>query len=90
MDMRPAHGSADAHTSDLHVLCLFIDAAAGGSDDFAKGECGIKYSYTVELRDRGQFGFILPQEQIVPTADETWSAVKTLAESIIRKEDLYR
>ncbi|KAL5022587.1 hypothetical protein ScPMuIL_001742 [Solemya velum] len=64
--------------------------AAGGTDDYAKGQCGIKYAYTVELRDRGHFAFILPQEQIVPTADETWTALKTLADSIIRKEHLNR
>jgi hypothetical protein len=26
----------------------------GGSDDWAKGGAGIKYSYTIELPDRGQ------------------------------------
>ena len=34
--------------------------AAGASDDWAKGEAGIKYSYTVELPDTGKFGFLLP------------------------------
>ena len=34
--------------------------ASGASDDWAKGEAGIKYSYTVELPDTGKFGFLLP------------------------------
>ena len=29
----------------------FPDLAAGGSDDWAKGVAGIRYSYTVELAD---------------------------------------
>lgn len=28
--------------------------AAGGSDDWAKGSVGIKYAYTIELRDNGR------------------------------------
>jgi hypothetical protein len=37
-----------------------IGIASGGSYDWAKGEAGIPYSYTVELRDTGTFGFQLP------------------------------
>jgi hypothetical protein len=51
----------------------------GGSDDWAKGAAGIKYSYTIELRDRGAYGFILPARYIIPTAREALAAVKTLA-----------
>lgn len=39
---------------------LNIDVASGGSDDWAKGSAGVKYSYTVEMRDTGTFGFELP------------------------------
>lgn len=39
-------------------MCL--DVASGGSDDWAKGGAGIAYSYTVEMRDEGRFGFLLP------------------------------
>lgn len=28
--------------------------AAGGSDDWAKGSVGVKYAYTIELRDNGR------------------------------------
>lgn len=33
------------------------------------------YRYLVELRDRGQHGFILPPDQIMPTAKETWNGL---------------
>lgn len=46
-----------------------IGVAAGSTDDWAK-HIGIKYSYTVELRDRGRYGFVLPAELIVDTAKE--------------------
>jgi len=60
------------------------DAAAGGSEDFAKGIAGIKYSYCMELRDTGKHGFILPPNQIVPSGVETFAAVKSMAEDMMR------
>lgn len=39
-----------------------IDVASGCSDDWAKGAANIPYSYTVEMRDTGRFGFQLPAE----------------------------
>ncbi|XP_066587739.1 carboxypeptidase B-like [Prorops nasuta] len=52
---------------------------SGSSDDWAKGEAEIKYAYTLELRDRGTYGFLLPAAQIVPTARETWAGIRALA-----------
>jgi len=56
-----------------------IYAAAGGSDDWAKGEGGVKYSYTIELRDTGYWGFELPESQIIPTGEETWAGIEVVA-----------
>nr|P04069.1 RecName: Full=Carboxypeptidase B [Astacus astacus]prf//1004229A CPase B [Astacus astacus] len=56
-----------------------IYAAAGGSDDWAKGEGGVKYAYTIELRDTGNYGFLLPENQIIPTGEETFEGVKVVA-----------
>ncbi|XP_048013736.1 carboxypeptidase A1 [Megalobrama amblycephala] len=43
-------------------------------------EQGIKYSYTFELRDTGRYGFLLPADQILPTAEETWLALMAIME----------
>ncbi|CAG7837705.1 unnamed protein product [Allacma fusca] len=59
--------------------------AAGGSDDWAKGVAGIKYSYCLELRDTGRYGFALPASQIVPTGEETMNGVAALARSLATK-----
>lgn len=53
--------------------------AAGGSDDWAKGVAKIKYAYTIELRDTGRYGFILPANFIDPTAQEALAAVRVFA-----------
>jgi hypothetical protein len=53
--------------------------AAGASDDWAKAEIKIKYAYTVELRDTGRHGFVLPANQIEPTGVETMELVYVFA-----------
>lgn len=44
----------------------FPDPAAGASDDWALGVAKVPLSYTLELRDEGAAGFVLPPHQIVP------------------------
>jgi len=61
---------------------MLIDSAAGGSDDWAHGAAKIKYAYTVELRDTGDNGFVLPKEQIIPSGEETWEFFKTVSMAI--------
>lgn len=62
--------------------CCFdrTDAAAGGSDDWALGVAGIPYSYTIELRPSSSAwsGFLLPKNQIMPTAVEMYAGMKRL------------
>lgn len=62
--------------------------AAGGSDDWAKS-IGIKYSYTIELRDKGRYGFVLPAQYIEPTAKEARVFCYTVAKAVgfIRRTD---
>ena len=61
----------------MTFMCLPLrtDQASGGSIDWSY-DVGIKYSFAFELRDTGRFGFILPANQIIPTATETWQALK--------------
>ncbi|XP_067915538.1 carboxypeptidase A1-like [Heterodontus francisci] len=60
-------------------IIQIINASSGNSIDWSYNQ-GIKYSYAFELRDEGQYGFMLPRSQIVPTAEETWLAIKKIME----------
>lgn len=55
------------------------DAAAGGSHDWMKAKAGIKYSYTVELRDKIKRFFVLDGSNIIPCGEETLEALKVIA-----------
>ena len=55
--------------------------AAGGSDDWAHMS-GIPISYTIELRDTGSFGFLLPESQIKPTCEENMKGVEAVFDHV--------
>lgn len=59
-----------------------LGATAGCSDDWAKGSLGIKFAYTIELRDTGAHGFVLPPEQIQPNFEEVWDALKDISAAL--------
>ena len=55
--------------------------AAGGSDDWAHMS-GIPISFTIELRDTGSFGFLLPESQIKPTCEENMKGVEAVFDHV--------
>ncbi|XP_041376834.1 carboxypeptidase B-like [Gigantopelta aegis] len=59
-----------------------IYVADGNSVDWVYGKLGVKYSAAVELRDRGEYGFLLPANQIVPCGNETLQALLAFAKFI--------
>ncbi|KAM6201369.1 carboxypeptidase A4 isoform 2-T2 [Rhynchocyon petersi] len=66
--------------------CTTVYPASGSSIDWAYDN-GIKYAFTFELRDTGSHGFLLPANQIIPTAEETWLGLKTIMEHV--RDHLY-
>ena len=41
--------------------------------------------YTIELRDTGDFGVLLPPSEIIPNAREVWAFHLVVAEQIIKE-----
>ncbi|CAG0880549.1 unnamed protein product, partial [Darwinula stevensoni] len=68
------------YTSGSVPDVLYI--ASGGTFDWTKGAAGIKYSYGIELRDRGTWGFLLPPSQIIPSGEETLDGIVALLDAI--------
>ncbi len=63
------------------------DIASGGSADWALGDAGVPYSYSVELRDTGPYGFLLPRDQILPTSEEIWAFHTAVARYIMTQKN---
>lgn len=75
--------AVDGQTYSVGPSGALLYPAAGASDDWAKS-IGIKYTYTVELRDKGHSGFILPASLIKGTSEEALEFVKTVARVVNR------
>jgi len=68
---------------------IFSDPASGTSVDYAHS-LNVTYSYAVELRpgesSAAQFrGFIVDEKEIVPTGQETFTAIRTLVNEILNE-----
>jgi murein tripeptide amidase MpaA len=61
-------------------IATIIYPASGSSADWVYDKLGVKFSYGVELRDEGQYGFVLPANQIIPQGEEVWASLTFTAE----------
>ncbi|KAL6067922.1 hypothetical protein STEG23_022538 [Scotinomys teguina] len=60
-----------------------IYPTSGSSLDWAY-DLGIKHTFAFELRDKGKFGFLLPESRIKPACKETMLSVKFIAKYILK------
>jgi len=60
-----------------------IYPASGSSVDWTYGVADVVFSYGVELRDQGQYGFLLPASEIVPSGEETLAGILVAMEYVI-------
>jgi murein tripeptide amidase MpaA len=76
--IKATHGK----TYEYGPIATTVYPASGSSADYVYGVCGVKYSYGAELRDTGEYGFMLPADQIVPQGEEIWAALIAMGQYI--------
>lgn len=54
---------------------------SGGFDDWMTSQGLI--GFTMELRDTGRYGFVLPKEFIIPTGEEIWKAFQFMCQMVL-------
>ena len=59
-------------------ICSTIYQASGVSVDYTNDVVGSDYTFTIELRDKGNYGFVLPANQIVPSGEEAYAGLRYL------------
>jgi len=84
--MKGSEALTAVHGKNYEVGCIpcLLYIASGSSADWAHGDQEIPFSISMELRDTGMYGFILPPEQIIPTAEETWALHLTVAREMLK------
>jgi len=60
-------------------IYVIIYPASGSSADWGYDTGKVVYSYGVELRDTGEYGFLLPADQIRPQGAEIWASLVNTA-----------
>lgn len=58
--------------------CGTLYATTGSSVDYIYGAGKADWSYTIELRDTGDFGFVLPPDQIRVSVEEQWQGMQVM------------
>lgn len=77
--LESVYGTKYKHGSISNI----IYPASGSTVDWTYGHLGIIYSYGVELRDTGKYGFLLPANEILPSGNETFQAIAVIGKHII-------
>ncbi|CAL4118309.1 unnamed protein product [Meganyctiphanes norvegica] len=62
--------------------------ASGASDDWVANVTGAPYIYTIELRDDGSYGFILPETKIQAGVNDAWVAMQVIAKEVMDQSNL--
>jgi len=60
-------------------IYTIIYPASGSSADWGYDVAKVKYCYGIELRDTGEYGFLLPASQIVPQGEEVYASLLSTA-----------
>ena len=69
-------------SNTLTFYLHFTDKCSGASAEWAKGVLNTPYTYTIELPDRGRYGFVLPASKIDSTVRGMWAGLVALVNAI--------
>merc|ERR1712203_371526 len=56
----------------------------GTTKDYGYDMQGVGCSFTIELRDTGDYGFLLPEEQILPVAEEMYDGYMKIVDNVLQ------
>ena len=71
--MASAIGNVYGTSFQYGPVCTTIYQATGSSGEYVNDVTMATYTFTIELRDTGTYGFVLPASQIVPSGEETFA-----------------
>jgi len=79
-----AEAISDTHGlnyENIKSIELYITTGTTG-DWYYNVTSNASFGYTIELRDTGRYGFILPADQIIPQGEEIWAAMVAASQNL--------
>ncbi|KOS20023.1 Metallocarboxypeptidase A [Escovopsis weberi] len=76
--IKAVHGTSFA----AGPICPTIYLTSGNSVDYVADVVKADYAFSIELRDEGKYGFILPPEQILPSSEEAFAGLRYLMDHV--------
>lgn len=64
-------------------ISTVIYTSSGSTADWAYDTADIPCAYAPELRDQGEYGFLLPENQIIPVAEEMYAGFIIMADQVL-------
>lgn len=64
------------------------DHTSGAAIDWVHDVAKVKHSMVIELRDKGQYGFILPREFIIPSGMELVQGFRDFIDHLDKQKEL--
>ncbi|KAG2189259.1 hypothetical protein INT44_004401 [Umbelopsis vinacea] len=71
---------------EIAPVCRSVSETSGDAIEWSYTKQHVKYSYEIQLRDTGSYGFLLPPSEILPSGEEMLSSIQNLA-LFIRSRD---
>lgn len=81
-EMRASIARTTGASYSAGPIATTLYIASGSSVDHAYGAHGVP-SYTIEVRDTGSYGFVMPASEILPNARENFAAALDLADATV-------